>query len=695
MTSALIYFSRIKREKNKMNEKIKQTAAQLLYGKFFPLLLLLVMACTFAIQVPQLGFYLDDWVSVAAYDQGGEAGLIAFGIDDSRPFAAWVTAKFFAILGTGVLQWQLITLFWRYAAGLTTFALLSSVWPKRRTAAGFSALLFGVFPYFSHQAICIAYFMILMQYFVILFSFLLTVKALQTQKPALKILLFVLSYLTSLFHLACLEYYLSLEAARLILIFVVLRHSGNSGFKAAAGRAILTYIPYILILGFILVYRFVYIPSLSPDVRQVNMFTKYSGLNVIWHFAGLFLQYLTEALLGVWYRSINPSNLDLTIRNTQLGLFLGLAAAVLIFLLLQKARQDNASDQRDLSEMLFLGAAAMMLGFLPGMAIDISPASASTYQDRYLIPSFWGITVFTVAWITLAFKNPAVRSVLFSVLICIAVFFQIQTSYNYRYSWKYQQQYQWQLKWRVPDLAENTAIVGDGVIAPFMGGWADGSMIFEMYGKHKGVNPTPYWFFNIGEDNYLSAIGTGQPLAISSKMYDFETASENILLVTKPEYGKCAWVLDEEDIDNPFLEGLIYQYIPYQNKSRIVLESDYQLPASVFGTDYLHDWCYYFEKADLAFDRQDYEETLRLYDEAESKGIGAGNPVEMRPFIKAAAFAGQWEKALEWTELAYFVNPVTHDYFDNLWTLLDRDLPGSAEKSAAIAAVREILGASR
>ena len=123
-----------------MNNKQKTIFNELLYGKWFPLLLLIVMACTYATQLPQLGFYLDDWVSIAAYDQGGEAGLLAFGINDSRPFSAWVTAKFFAVLGTGVLPWQLITLFWRFAAALTCFALLSALWPERKPTAGFISL---------------------------------------------------------------------------------------------------------------------------------------------------------------------------------------------------------------------------------------------------------------------------------------------------------------------------------------------------------------------------------------------------------------------------------------------------------------------------------------------------------------------------------------------------------------------------
>ena len=680
-----------------MNAKTKNFLTELICGKWFPLLLLAVMGCTFAIQLPQLGFYLDDWVSIAAYDQGGEEGLLAFGINDSRPFAAWVTAKFFAVLGTGVLQWQLITLFWRFAASVTSLLLLRSIWPERKVMAGFISLLFGVFPYFKHQAICIAYFMILFQYFVILLSFLFTVKALQTQNKGIKLLLFLLSYAASLFHLSCLEYYLSLEAARLLLIYFVLQKRDGRPFWPTLKKTLLFCIPHVIILAYILVYRFVYIPSLSADVRPVSMFSRYSGLSLILHLAGLVIQYLTESLLGVWYQSIHPSELELTMRNTQLGLGLGLIAAAVLFFLLKSTyvRNPDEETKSDL-EMLILGAAAMLLGFLPGMAIDASPTVSTNYNDRYLLPSFWGITIFTVSWMTLIFRKNSLRYLLFSGMICIAVFFQIQNSYMYRYSWKYQQQFQWEMKWRVPDLMENTAVVSDGVVASFMGGWADSSMLLEMYGKKQGITPTPYWYLNPGDTTFLAALGTDSPLYVKSKMYEFMTEPENVLVITKPEYGKCAWVVDEADAENPYLEDGIKPYVGYQNKSRIILNSDHRMPADIFGTDFVHDWCYYFEKADLAFDRQDYAEALRLYDEAAERGISMGNATEMRPFIKSAAFAGDWQKALDWSANANALNPdKTSAYFAYLWDILDRDAPDTPGKAEAIAKAAELFGTGK
>ena len=668
-----------------MKTEKKDIRTELLCGKGFPLLLLLIMAFAYVTQIPQLGFYLDDWVSIAAYDQGGTEGLLAFGIDDSRPFAAWVTAQFFKVLGTGVLKWQLITLFWRFAAALSCFWLLRKVWPGRKTAAGFISLLFGVFPFFKHQPMCIAYFMILMQNFTIILSFCFTAAALFSENRGMKVFFFALSYLTSLFHLACLEYYLSLEGARLLLIFFVLRRRDGLSLRETVRKSILTYIPYAMILVLILIYRFIYIPSLSKDIREISMFSEYKGFNLILHLASLFLQYLSESLLGIWYRSINPEMLDLQQRHTQLALLLGIAGSAVVCFLLSGSRKDDSEENRSAWEMLIFGFAAMILGYLPGMMINASPSAASAYHDRYLIPSFFGIAIFTVTWISLILKNTAAVNVLFSAMICLSIFFQIQNAYGYRYSWKYQQKFQWQMKWRIPDLEKNTAVISDGVVALFMGDWADASMLFEMYGKKDGLKPTPYWYFNRGDDDYFGGLKTGDTIYIKSKMYEFEAEPTDVVVITKPEYGKCAWLLTEEDKYNPYLEDGMHEFIRYQNKSRIIPDSDHKLPVPVFGSDFDHDWCYYFENADLAFDQGDYGKVLSLYEEAQAHGYHFGNATEMRPFIKAAAFSGDWEQALSWSESANGIRPDrTSPYFGLLWEILDRDAPDSEGKAAAV-----------
>lgn len=672
---------------------------ELLYGKWFPVLLIIVMACAYMIQLPQIGFYIDDWVIVSAYNQGGESGVMAYGVNDSRPFYTLVFAKLFSLFGTGVLTWQLFSLFCRFGAALSSFFLLREIWPEHKLTAALVSLLFSISPYYRHQPIPVSYFMIMFSHFLIMMSFLCTVKALKTDNKILKILLFLISYITSLVQLACIEYYLSLEAVRLLVIYFVIKKRDGTSFGKSAKKAILVYIPYIAIILFILVYRFVYVSGLSDDARKIGILDGRKGFDVILHIISRFLQYLAESLVGFWYQSIDPEWIDLTVRNTQLALGMGLAVAAGMFLLIKKCAYNDAENNqinRSKGEMLILGLAAMLLGYLPGMMIDATPVIHSNYSDRYMMPSLWGGALFFITWFSMFVKSIQMRSVVYSGMFFLGVFFQIQNAYFYRYSWKNQQQFQWQLYWRAPDLAENTAVIGDSVIATLMGEWADGSMLFEMYGKENGIDPTPYWYFNIGEENYYGGIRFGEPVSIKTKIFNFKAAPQDVLIVSKQAYGRCLWVLDEADVDNPYLEGDIRSLIRYQNKARIIGDSGHTLSPEIFGKDYVHDWCYYFQKADLAFDMGNYEEAMRLYDEAATNNIGMGNPVEMRPFIKSAAFSGNWEKALDWTEMAYHADPArTYDYFENLWALLNRDLPDSDEKSEVVSKAFDLLAEAR
>lgn len=201
----------------KLSEKI-------FLGRWFPFLLLLIMICTWAIQLPQVGFYLDDWVSLSGYDQGGYQALLDYSINDSRPvIMAWVLSMDFKIAGTSKIAWQIYSLFWRFLAGVISWALIRRLWPECKEIAAISAILFSIFPFFKHQALSITYNQIWMQYPVILGSFLLTAAAIQTQNMRKRIPLFLISAVLSAFQLLVTEYYLTLELLRIGIIWFALR----------------------------------------------------------------------------------------------------------------------------------------------------------------------------------------------------------------------------------------------------------------------------------------------------------------------------------------------------------------------------------------------------------------------------------------------------------------------------------------
>ncbi len=661
-------------------------------GPLFPILLLVILGLTWGMQLSKFGFYLDDWVSLSAYEQGGISALKQYAINDSRPFMYYFLAAAFKICGTSRIKWQLVTLSQRFWAALFSWLLIRVIWPKRWDIAAFSSIIFMIFPFFKHQALSITYHQIWLQYAMVSGSFLLTALAMEAKNPWKKWLCWAFSWIIYAVQLIPTEYYLTVEFSRFILIWIILTHR-QIPVKKRIVKSIEIYLPYMLLLLIYLYYRFVILPSQMNDRNVIEVFDSTKGAKgVILYLIEMLFQYTVMAVIGVWFKSLNPSYFDLTIPNTLYAAGMGiLMTAAIYFLFRTASRKKEISDgESDSKEIFILGIIAAFLGFWPGIMINVSPAQELTYHDRFLIPSFWGISLALASGAALCLSGKRKKILFLSVLVGISVFFQIQNSAGYRYAWKTEQQFQWQMKWRVPDLKEKTAVLGNAIIAAYMGGWADTGMLIEMYGKNDGISPTPYIYVYSEGDSKYSELSSGQPIYEKSKIFEYNEPSENVLVVTKPEYGKCLWVLEEWDAKNPYLEPYMKQLIPYQNKDRIILDSDLKLNPDIFGKDYPHDWCYYYEKASLAIDQKNYQLAASLYEPAAALN-SYHSPVEMTPFIQGAAFSGDWDDAVKWTEEANKGQPhMTWEYFSNLWSLIERDTQNSPERAAALEKIKVI-----
>lgn len=76
------------------------------------------------------------------------------------------------------------------------------------------------------------------------------------------------------------------------------------------------------------------------------------------------------------------------------------------------------------------------------------------------------------------------------------------------------------------------------------------------------------------------------------------------------------------------------------------------IPAKYFGPEPAHTWCYYFEKAELARQFDDWESVINIYQAAISAGYTALLPAENLVFIEAFVRSGDTEKALGLTNAA-------------------------------------------
>ncbi len=73
------------------------------------------------------------------------------------------------------------------------------------------------------------------------------------------------------------------------------------------------------------------------------------------------------------------------------------------------------------------------------------------------------------------------------------------------------------------------------------------------------------------------------------------------------------------------------------------------MPQDVFGGEPPHDWCYYYERADLARQFGQWDQAVELWRQAGPIAATFQYGPEYLPFIEAFARKGQWDKAAELT----------------------------------------------
>jgi hypothetical protein len=101
----------------------------------------------------------------------------------------------------------------------------------------------------------------------------------------------------------------------------------------------------------------------------------------------------------------------------------------------------------------------------------------------------------------------------------------------------------------------------------------------------------------------------------------------------------------------------------------------------IFGPEPAHTWCYFFQKADLARQIEDWDEILALYAQAQQMGLSPEYGAEYIPLIEAYTQTGNWHKAYDLTFAAAELTPGLKRMMCANWVRLSR-LP-SADMEAA------------
>jgi hypothetical protein len=180
-----------------------------------------------------------------------------------------------------------------------------------------------------------------------------------------------------------------------------------------------------------------------------------------------------------------------------------------------------------------------------------------------------------------------------------------------------------------------------------------------LYAQPENTRELSYQFYQLNREFSMDAGNwlNGKELSESHREFTYKGMStDGLILYFKTPQSNCLWLLNIEDETNPYITQNTRDALPLSRFDRIHEQNNNPSvpPFDILGSQPNPDWCYYYEKADLARQMGQWNQVADLGDQAQQSGYspqsGSSNsPQEWLPFIEGYAATGNWQMAHDLT----------------------------------------------
>jgi hypothetical protein len=581
----------------------------------------------------------------------------------------------------------------RASSAVSVWWVIRLAWQEKRSIALWTALLFAVYPGFDQQPIAINYSDFFLLFTFLMLSFGLGILAVRSPRKKWWLLLIALP-LAAYNHLA-LEYFFLLEFLRPMLMWFNLQDQGYSS-RARLKRVLLGWAPFLLVWVGALVWRF-FIFDYQTNNYEIGLLDQLHSapLTAVGTLLLTIITDLFKVTLGAWALPFSfPAPAQFGLRSTLL--YSGVILLVMLAALAAAAwqRKDNAeSKPRSTFVPILTGLFAMLIAGWPFWLTSL-PVGLSFAASRFTLPFILGVSLFLAGLVRLLPVGCRVQHAILAGLVALAAGYQVIVATEYRRDWNTQKNFLWQMTWRAPAIEPGTVIVANDTPIRFA---SDNSLVSPlnwMYAPDNHSARLDYMFFypSIRLETALKNLEPGMPIEKDYLAAAFKGSTDQLVALVYSPPG-CLRVLDP-DLDplNQMLPLLIRQAAGLSKVDLIQPDSaQAAVPMpEIFGSEPLHGWCYYFEKADLARQQGDWELVAELGDAAYNQGDYPNDPTERLVFIEGYARTGQWQKAQQQTQEAAAVTPLLQPVLCRLWERIGQDT-GSSIPAGLLDEIRQGL----
>lgn len=662
-----------------------------------PFILAVMAFLVYGIHTLWTGLYWDDWPFLWLTQVLDTHEVLA--IETQRPLSGLFFIVHSALFGTNLLAWQLFNLILRWLSAYSFWWAFHQLWPKRSNELMVAALLFLAYPGFTQQYIAINISRHLLPLALVLLSLGFHVRALTNKSPKWRD--YAISIILSAMSLWLTEYYLGLELLRPLFIWALISRNSSSS-KQRFKQFIAAWLPFIFITGAYLGWRINLSKSMS---YQISFFERLLNvpLETLTNTITIIASDIFEILITVWsvvFDFSSTANFGIIPLIYQLMTIVVIGAVTyIIFKFVRKQSKEPSSNTTAWGwKAITFGLISLFLSGWPIWVVDALEIQIIFPGDRFILPMLTGISLILGGVIVVLLKNHSLQIISVAVLVGFAAGFHFQNGLDYRRDWDRQKEFLWQLQWRIPDIQENTLLLSDELESRSDDKSLSAAINWIYFNKDQNTNLAGWLAYihlrqEVGELSLLKGAYYNQ----SYRGLDFRGSTDQVIVVLHNP-PSCLRVLNPFfDILDPTLSTDTKNALHLSNPAWIVTssEGDYSMPDSILGQQPQANWCYYYQKAELARQEEDWIEVSRLADLAIGLEDFDHHPAEMVPFIMGYAHISRVDTAVTLTMRAYTSNENFAPLLCEVWEFISAEVQLSNESFDAVQELERNLTCSQ
>ena len=617
--------------------------------------LLAIGAVTYLPMVGKFGFYKDDWyLMYDALVMGPSFFSTIFAID--RPLRAPLQFALYSLFADTLILYHFSALVFRVVGAFAFHSILKYIVGGDRRLSFVGATLFLIYPGFLSQPNAVDFQAHIVSLMLAMISVSLSIQSLhQTGKKSW--VLVIASVTTAWLYLGLMEYFIGIEVFRFAALFYLAQPTGGGfDWRNWAHHAKQWVILAIGPMGF-LGWRMFFFEGgrKATDITgQLSAFLSQPAL-VGPRWLTHTVQDAFNATIGAWVVPFYQLYLPLRLRDQVLSLTVGIALAALIWIILWAyPKQGPTNSQRNgLSWWMVL---ALLGGIFPVILVNRQIDFAD--YSRYSLPAM-AAAIVLLAILLSRLSNSTTLAMVVSSLVLVAGTTHVANATNYVAETTATRNFWWQVYWRAPGIKPDTTLLVEYpniAIQEDYFVWGPANLIYAPQAQSGDTVQVPIEAVVLNQDTLAKIdMARSKRVTISQLRRGNQTEADlrKLMVITQPAENACVriWspnaIVGSNEIDRPEIQ-LVAEWV-----NPIVLGGEVDetatpplMPAAYFGNEPEHGWCYYYQKAMLAYsgETQDWQSVRIIMEEALEKGLYPADSTEWYPLLQAYSAQGETAK---------------------------------------------------